>query len=135
MRSWLSEILTPLRQHTSVVKDTFDFLNDISGLSINNKIMASFDARSLFTNIPVQLTINLILDQIYAQDVNTFHGLTKTQLKKLLIWSCTGTIFQFNNQIYEQIDGVSMGSPIAPCMADTCMNWVLNQALNNANLH
>ena len=40
-----------------------------------------------------------------------------------------------NNQIYEQIDGVSMGSPIAPCMADTCMNWVLNQALNNANLH
>ena len=28
-----------------------------------------------------------------------------------------------------------MGSPIAPCMADICMNWVLNQALNNANLH
>ena len=133
--AWLSEILTPLRQHTSVVKDTFDFLNDISGLSINNKVMASFDVRSLLTNIPVQFTINLILDQIYEQDVNTFHGLTKTQLKKLLIWSCTGTIFQFNNQIYEQIDGVSMGSPIAPCMADICMNWVLNQASNNANLH
>ena len=33
--AWLSEILTPLRQHTSVVKDTFDFLNDISGLFIN----------------------------------------------------------------------------------------------------
>ena len=97
--------------------------------------MASFDVRSLFTNIPVQCTINLILDQIYVQDVNTFHGRTKTQLKKLLIWSCTGTTFQFNNQIYEQIDGVSMGSPIAPCMADICMNWVLNQALNNANLH
>ena len=28
-----------------------------------------------------------------------------------------------------------MSSPIAPCMADICMNWVLNQALNNANLH
>ena len=28
-----------------------------------------------------------------------------------------------------------MGSLIAPCMADVCMNWVLNQALNNANLH
>ena len=35
--AWLSVILTPLRQHTSVVKDTSDFLNDISGLSINNK--------------------------------------------------------------------------------------------------
>ena len=56
-------------------------------------------------------------------------------------------MFQFNNQIYEQIDGVSMDSQTAnlawvhayirhaPCMADICMNWVLNQALNNANLH
>ena len=26
-------------------------------------------------------------------------------------------------------------APITPCMADVCMNWVLNQALNNANLH
>ena len=71
--AWLSEILTLLRQHTSVVKDTFDFLNDISGFSINNKVMASFDVRSLFTNIPVQFTIDLILNQNYGQDVNTFH--------------------------------------------------------------
>ena len=28
-----------------------------------------------------------------------------------------------------------MGLPIEPCMADICVNWVLNQALNNANLH
>ena len=81
--AWLSEILTPLCQRTSVVKDTFDFLNDISGLSINNKVMASFDVKSLFINIPVQFTIDLRLDQIYVQDVKTFHGLTKTQLKKL----------------------------------------------------
>ena len=72
----LSEVLTPFRQHTSVVKDTFNFLNDISGLSIYNKVMACLDVRSLFTNIPVQFTINLILDQIYVQDVKTFHGLT-----------------------------------------------------------
>ena len=76
--AWLSEILTPLRQHTSVVKDTFDFLDDISGLSINNKVMASFDVKSLFTNIPVQFTISLISDQIYMPNVKTFHGLTKT---------------------------------------------------------
>ena len=97
-------------------------------------VMASFD-KSLFTHISAQFKINLILDQIYVQDVKTFYGLTKTHLKTILIWSCTGTMFQFNNQIYEQIDGVSMGSPIAPCMAKICMNWVLNQALNNANLY
>ena len=106
--AWLSEILTPLRQHSSVVEDTFDFLNDISDLSINNKVMASFDVKSLFANISVQFTINLILDQIYVQDVKTFHGLTKTQLKKLLTRSCTGTIFPFNYQIYEHINDLTV---------------------------
>ena len=36
--AWLSEILTPLRQHISVVKDTFDLLIDISGLSQHNTV-------------------------------------------------------------------------------------------------
>ena len=62
----------------SVVKDTFDFLNGISGLFSNNKVMASFDVKSLFTNIPVQFTIDIILDEIYVPDVKTFLGLTKT---------------------------------------------------------
>ena len=51
--------------------------------------MASLDLKSLFTNFPVEFTTNLISDQIYVEDVKTFHGLTKTQLKKLLVWSCT----------------------------------------------
>ena len=44
-------------------------------------------------------------------------------------------MFEFNNQIYKQTDGASMNSMIAPSMADICINWILNQALNNANLH
>ena len=55
---WLSEILTPLRHHSTTVKDTFDFLHRFHNNSINNKIMGSFDVRSLFTNIPVDFTIN-----------------------------------------------------------------------------
>ena len=39
---WLSRIHTPLRKHTSVVKETYDFLNDISScLFIESKVMAS----------------------------------------------------------------------------------------------
>ena len=39
--AWLSRIHTPLRKHTSVVKETYDFLNDISScLFIDNKVMA-----------------------------------------------------------------------------------------------
>ena len=34
-------------------------------------------------------------------------------------------------QLYEQTDGVAMGSPIAALLAEVCMNWVLNQILYN----
>ena len=44
-------------------------------------------------------------------------------------------MFQSQKEMFEQIDGVSMRSPVGPCMADICTNWVLNQALNTANLH
>ena len=63
----------------------------------------------------------------FSQGTKDFNGLIENQSKKLPSWTCKGTIFQFNENIYEQIDEFSMGSPIAPLMADVCMNWVLNE--------
>ena len=40
---------------------------------------------------------------------------------KLLIDSCTKTSSIFNNKIYEQKDGVSMGSPLGPVLANIIM--------------
>ena len=89
--------------------------------------MASLDVKSLFTNVPVDFTINLIQNNIFSNGVKKFNGLTRLQLRKFLEWTCTRTVFQFGGNYYEQVDGVSMGSPIAPLMADVCMNWVLDQ--------
>ena len=91
--------------------------------------MASLDVKSLFTNVALDFTIELILNNVFSQGTKDFSGLNKNQLKKLLSWTCKGTIFQFNGNIYEQIDGISMGSPITPLMADVCMNWILNEVL------
>ena len=73
----------------------------------------------------------LVLKSVFSNNIKEFHGFTKFHLKKLLHWSCKGTVFQFNGQLFEQIDGISMGSPIAPLLADVCMNWVLNQIPSN----
>lgn len=66
-------------------------------------MMVTVDTRSLFTNIPINSTINL-------NDVKTFIGLTKTQLNKLLIQTCKGTVHHFNGQVSEQISCVAVGS-------------------------
>ena len=80
--------------------------------------MTSVDVKSLFTNVPVNSTIGLILNNIFNNGVKVFNGLNRQQMKKLLTWTCKGTVFQFGGNIYEQTEGIAMGSPIAPLMAE-----------------
>jgi len=50
----------------------------------------------------------------------------RTELRKMLNWSCKNTVLQFNGKYYTQLDGAAMGSPIAPLMADVFMNWLVD---------
>ena len=47
--------------------------------------MTSFDVTSLFTNVPVDFTINLILDSVFFRS-DEFNGLNRRRMKKLLEW-------------------------------------------------
>ena len=51
---------------------------------------------------------------------NKINGLNlqKDQLAKLLKIATTNQLLQFNGQVYEQIDGVAMGSPRGTLMAN-----------------
>ena len=77
----------------------------------------SFDVQSLSTNVPVRKAINIIVDRVYNKKlINT--NLKKSKMKKLLLDSCTKTAFSFDNVLYEQCDGVSMGSSLGPVLAN-----------------
>ena len=77
----------------------------------------SFHVQSLFSNVPVKKTINIILDRVYnKKSINT--NLKKRTMKKLFLDSCTKTAFSFYNLLYEQCDGVSMGSSLGPVLAN-----------------
>jgi len=62
---WLSDILAPLREHPSNLKDMFQFSSEIKDQSLEDSIMYSYDVISLFTNIPLKFTIELILNSIF----------------------------------------------------------------------
>jgi len=47
-----------------------------------NHIMCLFDVKSLFTNIPVDFTVNLILDKVFADKESKFHGLNRTEIRR-----------------------------------------------------
>ena len=69
--------------------------------------MASFDVTSLFTNIPVGETIEIISNQIFANRM-VFKSFDCSQFIKLLSLAVRNCHFTFNNRIYQQIDGVAM---------------------------
>ena len=96
--------------------------------------MVSFDVKSLFINIPLSFTLNLILESIYVDNTTEWNGLNKSRLLKLLSWSTKNTTFQFNNKFYKQLDGVAMGFPIGPLLADVMINYVIDKAIERTPL-
>ena len=122
LAKWLDEILSPLLNNNEyMLKDTFDFVNKISQMTNEeDQYMVSFDVESLFTNVPTDETIQLILDEAF-NDKDTYHGLKKHTLKHLLNVCIKKSHFQFNGSYYDQIDGVSMGSPLGPFFANFFM--------------
>ena len=64
----------------------------------------------------------MILNNVDDEHISSY-GLDKTQLAKLLNLATCNNAFTFDSKIYNQIDGVVMGSPLAPVFADVLMGF------------
>ena len=74
--------------------------------------------------MPLNETINILVDKTFTNDwFNQTYDLNlqKDQLVRLLEIATINQLFQFNGQLYEQVDGVAMGSPFGPLMANVFM--------------
>jgi len=129
LAKYLDSIIKPLRNtNGSMLKDAFDFVNRVSKIEVaESDYIVSFDVESLFTNIPVNETINIILKRAFPGRTTRFHGLKRKTLKELLLICVTQSHFVFNGSFYDQIDGVSMGSPLGPTFADFFMDEFENE--------
>ncbi|CAF3195184.1 unnamed protein product [Rotaria socialis] len=115
----LKKMLSKIIRNEAVIKDTFAFVNQLRSLpkSASKYKMVSFDISSLYTNIPLNETIEIILKYLY--DENTPRpSMDRKDFKKLLEFATKNSHFLFDGKMYDQIDGVSMGSPLAPLLAE-----------------
>ena len=107
-----------------IIKDSFSFVQELLNNDINtdNVFMASFDIASLFTNIPIDKTIEIVSNYLFANCMY-FEGFDRWQFTKLLSLSVKNCHFIFNGRIYQQIDGVAMGSPLGPLFANIFLSF------------
>ena len=72
----------------------------------------------LFTNIPLDETINICVKNLYSNENDNINGLPKCEFHKLLELATKESFFIINGCYYKQIDGVAMGSPLGPTLAN-----------------
>ena len=84
--------------------------------------MASFDVKSLFTNIPLKETVNICIEKLFHEESMVF-GFSKEQLHKLLSLAVTDCYFLFDDKVYKQKDGVAMGNPLGPTLANAFLAY------------
>ena len=131
LAKYLCSLLSPLVPSTHSCKDTFTFVNDIKCSNLTNKFFVSYDVTSLFTNIPLHETINLAVNTII--DSNKDIKISKKDLTKLFNYATSQTHFLFKGKFYNQIDGVAMGSPLAPVLANLFMGTKEDEWIDNYN--
>ena len=79
-------------------------------VDLDQKLMVSLDIESLFTNVPVNETIDIILSKLFIDDSCLYHGFNRKDFQTLL-QSVNDSYFSFDNELYKQTEGMSMGSP------------------------
>ncbi|CAF1474707.1 unnamed protein product [Rotaria sordida] len=118
---YLAKLLTPaMTRNKSYIKDSFDFVEKMKKQKTTPGLMCSFDVCSLFTNIPLHKAIDIAIENI--RKYNKSLKLNNTELKELFKYCTKYSNFTFNNEHYDQINGVAMGSPLAPIIAHLFMS-------------
>ena len=97
------------------------FCEEIQQVSNNDNFLVWCDVCSLFTSIPLQETIEIAVELIFEN--NPQLKVTKRELKQLFNFATSVSHFIFNGSFYDQIDGVLMGSPLGPVLANLFMGY------------
>ena len=93
--------------------------------------MVCYDVTILFTNVPLEETINLTINLLFEAKPDL--KISRKNLKKLFQFATSQTNFLFNGNMYDQFDGVAMGLPLAPVLANIFMGYHEKEWIRNYN--
>lgn len=97
------------------------------------EIMISFDVQSLFTGVAIESAAQAALRKPANDFGLAYHTtLTPEQIAEILNFVPRSTCFQYNEPIYEQLDGIAMGSPVSAVRASLYMREFEGQAIPTA---
>ena len=131
----LSKVLKPLvGKSPHHIQSTSDFVNRAKGLTLQpGECIISHDVTSPFTSVPIDPALNIIKDLEKDEKLNDRTVLSVKDITEILGFCLHNTCFSFQNKFYEQVEGVAMGSPVSPIVANLYMEHFERKALRSAS--
>ena len=132
----LADILAPIvgqsEHHVLNSKSLSDQLKDIT--VEEDEILNSHDGVTVFTNTPIDLTLQIIRDRLELdQDLKNRTLLSIGDIIELIEFSLARVAyFSYNSAIYRQKFGMTMGSPLSPIGCNIFMEWLENKSITTA---
>ena len=130
----IAQILSPLvGKNGYALKNSAAMVQELSQLTLKESdVLVSFDVTALFTKVPVDRSLDIILDRLEKDaSLSSRTRLTAVQIRDLLRTCLKTTYFQYDGVIYTQVEGAAMGSPISPIVANLYMEWFEETALQS----
>ena len=83
----------------------------------DNSFLCSYNVSSLFTNVPLDETVQICADTFYNSQLPPPQFSKKFFIESMNVVT-KSVEFSFNSAMYKQTDGVAMGSPLGPVLAN-----------------
>jgi hypothetical protein len=94
--------------------------------------LVSFDVVSLFTNVPVDEALQVIINKLHNDDTLVERSALQIEdVMELLEVCLRTTYFQVDDKFFQQKNGMAMGSSVSPIVSNICMEHFEKLALGS----
>lgn len=102
------------------IKNSYDLVDKIKNVTLpSNAKFVSFDVSNLFPSIPVIDSVKLVEKLLLKNKVNP---VKKQEILNTLEVCVQQNYFEFNNEFYTSKEGLIMGNPLSPLLAEIFMD-------------
>ena len=114
------------------IKDSTDFKSKIKNINIpDNYILISLDVISLYTNIPINLTKNILTKK--WEKIKQYTDLPLNEFLNAVELTLNSTYFVHNENFFKQIEGCAMGASISSVIAQLVLEDLEETVLKTLN--
>ena len=131
LSKFLSRVLSSLLKNNYSVRNSREFVECIKNYSVKeNECLVSFDVVSLFTPVPVDKALALVLEFLASDDsLPSRTRLSISDIKQGLQICLDSTVFSYKKSFFKQTLGTPMGSCISPIIANLYMEHIEHTAI------